>query len=114
MERSMVRIAVLGLSLIAPGQAPTAPGSGKANDMTPEEKRAALEGIEASLHRSAMKVLETPESEREAIYEIVRQSLEDADRVIPQKKGFIDQYMIWLRSLVGIIEAGGGARGGTA
>jgi hypothetical protein len=61
-----------------------------------------------------MKVLETPESEREAIYEIVRQSLEDADRVIPQEKGFIDQYMIWLRSLVGIIEAGGGARGGTA
>jgi hypothetical protein len=82
--------------------------------MTPEEKRATLEGIEASLHRSAMKVLETPESEREAIYEIVRQSLEDADRVIPQEKGFIDQYMIWLRSLVGIIEAGGGARGGTA
>jgi hypothetical protein len=38
-------------------------------DLTPEQKRA-LEVIEGSLHRMAMKVLEAPESEREAVYEI--------------------------------------------
>jgi hypothetical protein len=61
-----------------------------------------------------MNILEAPVSERGAIYESVRQSLEEGDRAILQKQGFIEQYMIWLRALVRIIESGGGAKGGTA
>jgi hypothetical protein len=82
-------------------------------DMTPEKKRA-LEGIQDSLHRMAMKVLETPESEREAVYEILRQSLKETAQSVPVDPAFEEQYMIWLRALVRIIERGGGAKGGTA
>jgi division protein CdvB (Snf7/Vps24/ESCRT-III family) len=81
--------------------------------ITPEKKRA-LDEIEASLHRMAMKVLEAPASEREAVYETMRQSLKDAAGVAPVDKGFEEQYMTWLRALVRIIESGGGAKGGTA
>jgi hypothetical protein len=81
--------------------------------MTPEKKRA-LEAIEGSLHRMAMRVLEAPESERDAVYEIMRQSLKNSAREIPVDPGFEEQYMIWLRALVRIIESGGGAKGGTA
>jgi hypothetical protein len=82
-------------------------------DMTPEKKRA-LEAIEGSLHRMAMKVLETPELEREAVYEILHQSLKETAKSVPVDPGFEEQYMIWLRALVQIIEHGGGAKGGTA
>ena len=41
---------------------------------SPEQKKAALEAIEASLHRSASKVLEAPLSEREAIDEDIREN----------------------------------------
>jgi hypothetical protein len=80
---------------------------------TPEKKRA-LDAIEASLHRMAMEVLEAPESEREAVYDTMRQSLKDAAELAPVDKGFEEQYMIWLRALVRIIESGGGAKGGAA
>jgi hypothetical protein len=62
----------------------------------------------------AMKILETPESEREAVYEIMRQSLRETAAVVPMDEGFEDQYMTWLRALVSIIEHGGGGKGGTA
>jgi hypothetical protein len=81
--------------------------------MTPEKKRA-LEAIEGSLHRMAMRVLEEPESEREAVYEILRQSLKETASVVPADPGFEEQYMIWLRALVRSIESGGGAKGGRA
>jgi hypothetical protein len=79
--------------------------------MTDPEKARAIEAIEGSLHRMAMKILDTPESEREAVYEIMRQSLK---AVVPVDEGFEEQYMIWLRALVSIIESGGGGKGGTA
>ena len=81
-------------------------------DMPPEKKRA-LEAIQGSLHRMAMKVLETPESEREAVYEILRQSLKQTTHIVPVDPGFEEQYMSWLRALVRMIEGGGGAQGGT-
>jgi hypothetical protein len=82
-------------------------------DLTSDRKRA-LEAIEGSLHRMAMKVLETPPSEREAVYEIMRQSWKEAVAEIPVDEGFEEQYMTWLRALVRIIESGGGAKGGKA
>jgi hypothetical protein len=62
----------------------------------------------------AMNILDTPESEREAVYEIMRQSLKETAAVVPVDEGFEEQYMIWLRALVSIIESGGGGKGGTA
>jgi hypothetical protein len=82
-------------------------------DMTPEKKQA-LKAIEGSLHRMAMKVLEAPESEREAIYEIMRQSLKDTQGTIRLDEGFEEEYMTWLRALVATIEHGGGSKGGKA
>jgi len=82
-------------------------------DLTPDRKRA-LEAIEGSLHRMAMKVLEAPPSEREAVYEIMRQSWKETVAEIPVDEGFEEQYMTWLRALVRIIEQGGGAKGGRA
>jgi hypothetical protein len=82
-------------------------------DMTPEKKQV-LDAIEGSLHRMAMKVLEAPISEREDIYESMRQSLKETQRTIPVDDGFVEQYMTWLRALVSIIERGGGAKGGRA
>jgi hypothetical protein len=82
--------------------------------MTDPEKARAIEAIEGSLHRMAMNILDTPESEREAVYEIMRQSLKETAAVVPVDEGFEEQYMIWLRALVSIIESGGGGKGGTA
>ena len=82
-------------------------------DLTPEQKQA-LDAIEGSLHRMAMKVVEAPTSEREAIYESMRQSLKETQQAIPVDDGFLEQYMTWLRALVSIIERGGGAKGGRA
>ena len=82
--------------------------------MTDPEKARALQVIEGSLHRMAMKILDTPVSEREAAYEIMRQSLKAATDAVPIDEGFEDQYMKWLRALVSIIESGGGGKGGTA
>ena len=82
--------------------------------MTDPEKARALQVIEGSLHRMAMKILDTPVSEREATYEIMRQSLKEATDAVPIDEGFEDQYMKWLRALVSIIESGGGGKGGTA
>jgi hypothetical protein len=82
-------------------------------DLTPEQKQA-LKAIEGSLHRMAMKIVEAPTSEREAIYESMRQSLKETKQTIPVDDGFLEQYMSWLRALVSIIERGGRAKGGRA
>ena len=78
-------------------------------DMTPEKKQA-LEAIEGSLHRMAMKVLEAPIWEREDVYESMRRSLKETQRTIPVDDEFVEQYITWLRALVSIIERGGGTR----
>ena len=84
----------------------------------PPEKKQVLEAIQASLHRMALKVLESPKSEREAVYEIMRESLSETrgDLKLGDKEmdGFEENYMTWLRALVDMIEHGGGAQGGKA
>jgi hypothetical protein len=82
--------------------------------MIDPEKASALQVIEGSLHRMAMKMLDTPASEREAAYKIMRQNLKEASDAVPIDEGFEDEYMKCLRALVLIIESGGGGKGGTA
>jgi hypothetical protein len=84
----------------------------------PPDKKQALKAIEESLHRMALKVLEAPMSEREAVYEIMRESLAETQRALNfdenESASFEKNYMIWLRALVDMIERGGGAQGGKA
>jgi hypothetical protein len=81
-------------------------------ELPPEKKRA----LEASLHRMALQVLESPRSEREAVYEVMRASLADARRALnlgdKEMPDFEENYMTWLRALVAMIERSGGAQGG--
>ena len=83
-------------------------------ESSPESTRAVLK----SLDRMAHKVLESPKSEREAIYEDVRASLGDTGRALnlsdKEMADFGDKYITWLRALVDMIERGGGAQGGKA
>ena len=85
---------------------------------SPEQKKAALEAIEASLHRSASKVLEAPLSEREAIYEDIRENFSHGAPELnvsnDDAADFAANDMTWLRALVSMIEHSGGGRGGTA
>jgi hypothetical protein len=82
------------------------------------EKKQMLEAIEASLHRMALKVLDSPKSEREAVYERMRESLSETRRDLnlgdKEMFGFEENYMTWLRALVDMIERGGDAQGGKA
>jgi hypothetical protein len=80
----------------------------------PPEKQKAAEDLLASLHRMALKVLETPPAEREEVYEIMRQSWSETATDVLVPPDLADQYMIWLRALVDMIERGGGGKGGTA
>jgi dTDP-4-amino-4,6-dideoxygalactose transaminase len=84
----------------------------------PPEKQQRLEEIEASLHRMALKVLEVPRSDREAVYEVLRESFAETRRILnigdKEAADFEANYMTWLRALVSIIERGGGAGGGKA
>ena len=85
--------------------------------MTPEKQKA-LEAIMGSLNRMAMKVIEAPETEREAIYEALRQSWIETQRQAglhdKEVAELAQQYMIWLSELVSLIERSGGTQGGTA
>ena len=71
----------------------------------------------ASLHRVAMKVLELPASERET-YERLKVDLvkgaPGADLHPEAAEEFGKKYLEFLRALVKMIEAGGGATGGRA
>jgi hypothetical protein len=78
------------------------------------EKQRALDALLGSLQRMAMKVIETPKSEREAVYKIMEESLEETAKEVEVSEDFREQYMTWLRAMVRIIESGGGAKGGTA
>ena len=84
----------------------------------PPEKQQALKVIEASLHRMALKVLEAPRSEREAVYHTLRKSFAEVQPLSTltpeQAADFEANYMAWLRALVDMIERGGGAQGGAA
>jgi hypothetical protein len=86
-------------------------------ELPPDRKRD-LEAIEASLHRMALKVLEAPRSEREAVYEIMRESfaeMQPLSTLTPEQAAdFEVNYMTWLRALVDMIERSGGAPGGKA
>ena len=62
----------------------------------------------------ALKVIETPKSEREAVYKIMEESLEETAKEVEVTEGFQEHYMTLLRAMVSIIESGGGAQGGTA
>jgi hypothetical protein len=72
----------------------------------------------ASLHRVAMKVLELPASERETLYERLKVDLvkgaPGADLHPEAAEEFGKKYLEFLRALVKMIEAGGGATGGRA
>jgi hypothetical protein len=46
--------------------------------MASEEKKKAFEATMGSLHRMAMKVLEAPEAEREAVYQLLHESFVEA------------------------------------
>ena len=59
------------------------------------------------LHRMAMKVLEAPLSERDAIYKVISESVEETSRTIAVGEEFEEQYMTWLRARVSMIERGG-------
>jgi hypothetical protein len=61
----------------------------------------------------ALKVIETPKSEREAVYKIMEESLEETAKEVEVTEGFQEQYITLLRAMVSIIESGGGAQGGT-
>ena len=84
----------------------------------PPEKKQVLEAIQASLHRMALKVLESPKSDREAVYELMRARLGDAGRALnlsdKEVADFEVNYMTWLHVLVDTIERSGGAQGGQA
>jgi hypothetical protein len=83
------------------------------SDLTPEQQ-GAFDALLGNLQRMAMKVIETPKSEREAVYKIMEESLVETSEEIQMSEGFREQYMTWLRAMVSIIESGGGAQGGTA
>ena len=83
------------------------------SDLTPEKQRA-FDALMGSLQRNAMRVIETPNSEREAVYKIMEESLLETSQEIQMTEDFREQYMTWLRAMVSIIESGGGAQGGTA
>ena len=72
----------------------------------------------ASLHRVAMKALELPASERETLYERLKVDLvkgvPGADLHPEAAEEFGKKYLEFLRALVKMIEAGGGATGGRA
>lgn len=80
----------------------------------PPDKQRTLDAIQGSLHRMALKLLEAPASERETVYEIMRESFKETAKVASIDQGFEEQYMIWLRALVDMIERSGGAKGGAA
>jgi hypothetical protein len=81
------------------------------SDLTPEKP---LDALMDSLQRMAMKVIEAPTSEREAVYELMEESLVETAQELRMDDGLREQYMTWLRAMVSIIESGGGAPGGTA
>ena len=83
-------------------------------ESSPESTRAVLK----SLDRMAHKVLESPKSDREAVYELMRARLGDAGRALnlsdKEVADFEVNYMTWLHVLVDTIERCGGALGGQA
>jgi hypothetical protein len=83
------------------------------SDLTPEKQRA-LDALMGSLQRMAMKVIEAPISEREAVYELMEESLVETAQELQMDDDFRKQYMTWLHEMVSIIESGGGTQGGTA
>jgi transcription elongation GreA/GreB family factor len=83
------------------------------SDLTPEKQRA-LDALMGSLQRMAMKVIEAPISEREAVYELMEESLVETAQELQMEDDFRKQYMTWLRAMVSIIESGGGTQRGTA
>jgi hypothetical protein len=85
----------------------------------PPKKNPHADLIMASLQRMAMQMLEVPQSEREGLYEDFRTgSQKDAARRLgldpKAAEEFGQKYLEFLRALVKIIEAGGGAGGGRA
>jgi dTDP-4-amino-4,6-dideoxygalactose transaminase len=56
-------------------------------------KQKQLDDLLASLHRVALKVLETPREERDAVYEIMREGLRHAATIVPVPPDMEDQYM---------------------
>jgi hypothetical protein len=84
----------------------------------PPDKQKAFDAVMSSLNRTAMEVVETPKTEREEKYLIVRDELVRAmrDYHIEENKipDWVAQYLSFLRSLVAMIESGGGAAGGHA
>src|SRR5262245_12159524 len=86
-------------------------------DRTPEQQKA-LDATIGSLNRIAMKIVGMPKSDREAHYALVRKSMIESFQVFKMdaKTGeeWLEKYMGFLRALVEMIEAGGGADGGRA
>jgi hypothetical protein len=86
-------------------------------DLTSEQQKA-LDATMGSLNRIAMKILAMPKADREAQYAIVRRSFVESLPVfnINGETGeeWVEKYMGFLRTLVSMIEAGGGAGGGRA
>jgi hypothetical protein len=84
----------------------------------PPDKQKAFDAVMSSLNRRAMEIVEIPKTEREQTYLIVRDELMRAmrDCHIEENKipDWIEQYLSFLRSLVAMIESGGGASGGRA
>ena len=82
----------------------------------PPDKQKAFDAVMSSLNRRAMEIVETPKSEREQAYFILRDELARAmrDCHIEENKipDWVEQYLSFLRSLVAMIESGGGASGG--
>jgi hypothetical protein len=78
----------------------------------------ATQAIMESLIRMAEKVLAAPVADREAIYEIIRQSLAETRHTLnvddETAADWERNYMTWLRALVSMIERSGGAQGGKA
>jgi len=90
----------------------------EAQQMAESSSEIARRAVLESLHRVALTVLESPKSEREAIYEIIRSSLDDTRQTLnlshKEMADFEDKYITWLRALVDMIERSGGAQGGKA
>jgi hypothetical protein len=83
-----------------------------------DEIRKAAEQIVGMVQRMAMEIVVLPVHDRERQYAVVKQSLEEAARVLgqgPERTAeFVDMNYKAIRGLVGEIEAGGGAKGGVA
>jgi hypothetical protein len=84
----------------------------------PPDKQKAFDAVMSSLQRRAMEIVETPKTEREQVYLIVRDELARAMRDCHTEENkiapWVEQYLSFLRSLVAIIESSGGASGGHA